>query len=230
MLFSPCAAWSVPKSRWPGRTDLTDRLQAAFYGQLGKRWVRHSSGCVFVLKKQRHCSGWRRRRSADIVSTSHSHWLAWRLLLFRQTRKKHGSHGAWNSWQLLLEICVTSFSFTLLQAVTQPPSLLVSGKRWHWEKKLENGSEFQALAHIFLRDDDFETVKSAGERAFVLLYNGSPKESLDELRYRLFCSMVVTGTTCVQIHSLSPTSSAALFHSLRVDFQVQEWLGDKLTV
>ena len=134
MLFSPCAAWSVPKSRWPGRTDLTDRLQTAFYGQLGKRWVRHSSGCVFVLKKQRHCSGWRRRRSADIVSTSHSHWLAWRLLLFRQTRKKHGSHGAWNSWQLLLEICVTSFSFTLLQAVTQPPSLLVSGKRWHWKK------------------------------------------------------------------------------------------------
>ena len=61
------------------------------------------------------------------------------------------------------------------------------------------------------------------------LYNGSSKESLDELRYRLFCSKVVTGTTCVHIHSLS-TTSAALFHSLRVDFQVQEWQGDKLTV
>ena len=112
--------------------------------------------------------------------------------------------------------------------MTQPPSLLVSGKRRHW-KKLENSSEFQALAHIFLRDDNFETVNSAGDERLYWLYNGSPKESLDELRYRLFCSKVVTGTTCVHIHSLCPTSSAALFHSLRVDFQLQEWLGDKLT-
>jgi 5'-3' exonuclease len=97
-------------------------------------------------------------------------------------------------------------------------------------KKLKNSPEFQVLAHIFLRDNSFETVESAGERALVLLYNGSPKESLDELRYRLFCSKVAVGTTCVQVHTLPPTSAAARIHSLRVYFQVQEWLGNKLTV
>ena len=60
----------------------------------------------------------------------------------------------------------------------------------------------------------------------VMMYGGNPSESLDSLRYRLFCSKVAVGTTFVQVHTLPPTSAAARFHSLRVYLQVQEWLGN----
>ena len=84
----------------------------------------------------------------------------------------------------------------------------------------------QRAAHVFLQKVSMETVQSAGEKVLVMMYGGNPSESLDALRYRLFCSKVAVGTTFVQVHTLPPTSAAARFHSLRVYLQVQEWLGN----
>ena len=84
----------------------------------------------------------------------------------------------------------------------------------------------QRAAQAFLQEVRLETVQSAGEKVLVMMYGGNPSESLDALRYRLFCSKVAVGTTFVQVHTLPPTSTAARFHSLRVNLQVHEWLGN----
>ncbi|KAK7088764.1 hypothetical protein V1264_022644 [Littorina saxatilis] len=98
-------------------------------------------------------------------------------------------------------------------------------------KKLRNNLQLQTLAEVFLQDNaTLEDILSAGEKALVLLYNGSSREGLDELRYRLFCSKVAVGTTFVQVHTLPPTSAAARFHSMRVYLQVQEWMGLKVAM
>ncbi|KAK7088302.1 hypothetical protein V1264_022235 [Littorina saxatilis] len=98
-------------------------------------------------------------------------------------------------------------------------------------KELRNNLQLQTLAEVFLQDNaTLQDILSAGEKALVLLYNGSSREGLDELRYRLFCSKVAVGTTFVQIHTLPPTSAAARFHSMRVYLQVQEWMGLKVAM
>ncbi len=66
---------------------------------------------------------------------------------------------------------------------------------------------------------------TAGERAIVCLYNGSPDISLDELRYRKFCDKVVTKKSHITSQTLPPTSAACKYHSLRVYYQVQTWKG-----
>ena len=40
-----------------------------------------------------------------------------------------------------------------------------------------------------------------------------------------FCQKVTTGTSFVQPECLPPTSAAAVYHSLRVYHQVQQWRG-----
>ena len=48
----------------------------------------------------------------------------------------------------------------------------------------------QTAAHVFLQEVSMETVQSAGEKVLVMMFGGNPSESLDALRYRLFCSKV----------------------------------------
>ena len=93
-------------------------------------------------------------------------------------------------------------------------------------KKLKSCLQMQTAAQVFLQEVSLETVQSAGEKALVMMYGGNPSESLDALRYRLFCSKVAVETTFVQVHTLPPTSVVTRFHSLRVYLQVQEWLGN----
>ena len=95
-------------------------------------------------------------------------------------------------------------------------------------RKLRSCKELQDLATVFYQahSKTFESIESAGEKSLVLLYGGTLNESLDGLRYRLFCSKVAIGTTFVQVHTLPPTSAAARFHSCRVYLQVQEWMGN----
>ena len=66
----------------------------------------------------------------------------------------------------------------------------------------------------------------AGEQVLILYNDGRSANSLDDLRYKMFCSKVAGGTTYLQVHSLPPTSAAARYHSLRVYFQVQQWIGN----
>ena len=94
-------------------------------------------------------------------------------------------------------------------------------------KKLLKLQEMKEVAVTFLRNEDvtLDTIVSVGEKALSILYVGRANQTLDDLRNQSFCTKVAVGTSFVQTHTLPPTSSNAKFHSLRVYFQVQEWLG-----
>ncbi|KAJ8248340.1 hypothetical protein GJAV_G00240960 [Gymnothorax javanicus] len=70
-----------------------------------------------------------------------------------------------------------------------------------------------------------EDIVSAGEKALVCLYNGSPEEGLDTRRTRRFHDKVSTSKTYVEAKSLLPTTAAAKYHSLSVYNQAE---GDNL--
>jgi len=93
-------------------------------------------------------------------------------------------------------------------------------------KKIITDALFREQAGVFNRPSvTKEDVILAGEKALVCLYNGRSDESLDSLRYTRFCHKIATGTTFVQSECLPPTSAAAVYHSLRVYYQVQQWKG-----
>lgn len=86
--------------------------------------------------------------------------------------------------------------------------------------------KFRKQAEVFncteaAKDDLVE----AGEKALVSLYGGGDEERLDALRYRKFCEKISKGTSHVQPQTLPPTSAAAVYHSLRVYFQIMQWKG-----
>lgn len=85
---------------------------------------------------------------------------------------------------------------------------------------------FVNQAEIFMKNNMArDRIIAAGERAAVLLYKGADGESMDGLRYKRFCEKTTTSTSSVEPHSIPPTSAALKYHSLRVYYQVQEWLG-----
>ena len=86
---------------------------------------------------------------------------------------------------------------------------------------------FRQTCDIFQRTNSKKTdIVAAGEKALVCLYNGHNGESLDLLQHRRFCEKVATNKACVQPSGLPPTSASALFHSMRVYYQVNEWKID----
>ena len=93
-------------------------------------------------------------------------------------------------------------------------------------KKIMKDAEFQEQAELFNNEDATKSdVIAAGEKALVCLYNGRSDESLDSSRYSRFCQKITTGTSFAQPECLLPTSAAAIYHSLRVYHQVQQWRG-----
>ena len=84
-------------------------------------------------------------------------------------------------------------------------------------KKFVDSSYFRTQANVF-----DESVK-AGENALVALYGGKQGELLDSLRHRKYQEKVCTRE--VEPQNLPPTSSAAIYHSLRVFLQVKQWQG-----
>ena len=57
------------------------------------------------------------------------------------------------------------------------------------------------------------------------LYKGQPGDSLNILRLHQFHYKVGKSKSLVQPEVLPPSSAAAKYHSLRVYYQVQEWMG-----
>lgn len=95
-------------------------------------------------------------------------------------------------------------------------------------KKLLNVNDFQAIASVFGNSKSkIPDVVEAGNRAIVMLYNGKPGQSLNELRYNRFADKVSTSKSCIDVQSLPPTESAVYHHSLRVYLQTQIWLGNE---
>ena len=68
-------------------------------------------------------------------------------------------------------------------------------------------------------------INTLSSRAMVILYNRTPRESLDSLHFKRFYEKVSTNTSCIHPQTLPPTSAAAKYHSLLVYFQILEWKG-----
>ena len=72
-----------------------------------------------------------------------------------------------------------------------------------------------------------EEIKKAGERAIIQVFSSSTDcASLDEMRKKKFQGKVIKSLRSVDVKDLPPTSDAAKYHSFRVYYQTQIWLGD----
>lgn len=96
--------------------------------------------------------------------------------------------------------------------------------------KLLSSANFRSCAEVFTKpDSEKKDVIVAGERALVDIYGGIEGDTLDTLRKKIFCQKTAESVTFVQVKKLPPTSASAIYHSLRVYYQVQVWTGsDKL--
>ena len=91
-------------------------------------------------------------------------------------------------------------------------------------KHIRSDKDFITLAEVFMQENaTFVDISRAGEAALVCLYTGAVGDTLDKLRLLRFHQKVATSTRFVQPETLPPTSSAAMYHSLRVYLQVQTW-------
>ena len=84
----------------------------------------------------------------------------------------------------------------------------------------------QALTFCSPTMPDRATVIDAGVKSIALLYGGKPGEHLDRVRARKFKKATLTSITEVEVKNLPPTPDAAKYHSLRVFYQVRNWIGD----
>lgn len=93
-------------------------------------------------------------------------------------------------------------------------------------KMTKKNEDFSRQGHVFLRPDSSrDEVINAGEQALLCLYGADTDDNLDSLRYSRFCQKVSKGTSFLQPENLPPTSAAAVYHSSRVYYQVQDWRG-----
>ena len=88
-------------------------------------------------------------------------------------------------------------------------------------KKFMDSQTLKTLGDVFLKISQMEDIIKSGERIITNLYGGVPSESLNVLRYKKFANKVVTSKEVIQIHTLPPTTEAAVYQSLRVYYQVQ---------
>ena len=49
----------------------------------------------------------------------------------------------------------------------------------------------------YIESATLKDISAAGEQVLVNVYNGTPGESLDSLRYKRFCEQVATNTMCI---------------------------------
>ena len=93
-------------------------------------------------------------------------------------------------------------------------------------KKYQTNNAFREQAKVLhTHSASMHDVTCAGERALVILYNGRSTDTLDSLRHQRFREKVASSATHVRPQTLPPTSGAAIYHSMRVYLQVQEWKG-----
>ena len=93
-------------------------------------------------------------------------------------------------------------------------------------KVLLKDNTFRLLSATFLNANSKADIIKAGEDLVIHLSGGVSLEGLDLLRFRKCATKVMASSSCVQVHTLPPTSVAAAFHSQRVHLQVQTWTGN----
>jgi len=87
---------------------------------------------------------------------------------------------------------------------------------------------FRGFCEKFLAATTTSSIVQCGESLMLALYDGSDAENLNRLRYKSFTSKVITNSSSVQVQTLPPTTDAAAQHSLRVFYQTQVWMGNRL--
>ena len=85
-------------------------------------------------------------------------------------------------------------------------------------------------ANVFNKESSTtkDQVCVAGEKALVAIYNGVENTSLDDLRYNVFCGNLVSAKLQNKPEALQPTSAAAKYHSMQVNWQVMKWKGHSI--
>ena len=73
-----------------------------------------------------------------------------------------------------------------------------------------------------------ESIVSAGEKALVCLYKEKLTDSLDSLRYTMFCQKVTSSKLYIKPEVVSPTSAVARYHFIWVLYQVRQWMSESI--
>lgn len=90
--------------------------------------------------------------------------------------------------------------------------------------KLNSCDAFLREAKIFSQNQaTHDMIEKAGTKIFLNLYSAKDGETLDTLRYRLFCEKANKSSSHVRPEQLPPTNSAAKNHSYRVYHQICAW-------
>lgn len=94
---------------------------------------------------------------------------------------------------------------------------------------IQENDSFRAHARLFKKQlASKDEIAAAGESAMMIIYKGGKTDSLNDLRLKHFYTKVTDSKTAIHPRNLPPTSSSAMYHSLRVYHQVQEWMGNSL--
>ena len=97
-------------------------------------------------------------------------------------------------------------------------------------KVIDNDRDLSYLEVFKLKTSTYQEIASAGEKFLLNMYN-APKstETLDDLRFMFYKKQVnktLTSKTGFELKSLPPSSDSAKYHSFRVYYQIQKWLGN----
>ena len=86
---------------------------------------------------------------------------------------------------------------------------------------------FLESVRIFLNPNSSkQNVIEAGERALLKIYGLQHCASLDKARILKFKEKTAAARAYVEPQTLPPTSASAKFHSLRVFYQVHQWISE----
>ena len=110
-------------------------------------------------------------------------------------------------------------NFLLVHAVLgcDTTSLLFGTRKCMALTHILDNPYFRKQAQVFNQESVIkDNVILAEENVIVSLYNGKRGESINALRIQHFCDKVNASTTCVQPHTIPPTSAAMKYHSLCV--------------
>jgi hypothetical protein len=93
-------------------------------------------------------------------------------------------------------------------------------------KLFDKSEEFRPVASMFKRkpsEVNKTEIIHCDESALLCLYNDDKKEGLDHLCVSKYTEKVAKSSNIVNPKVLPPISAAAIYHSLRVYFQIPEW-------
>ena len=91
-------------------------------------------------------------------------------------------------------------------------------------KRLTAGTQFIASTDVLQdRCATVEDVISEGLKLLVGVYGGKPSESLNRLRYQLYCKMATESTLRPKPQRLPPTKASAQYHIMRAHLQAVRW-------